>query len=108
MDTLAALNQADDHERAPELAQQDRDFQAQQADKQAAQQAQQAQASQQQSQPRQPQQTPDPSMTPEETELVETLLTRGFNENDVEQAVMMTRQGMPLEQVIQTIGAKYV
>lgn len=112
LEQLSALNQADDHERAPELAQQDRDFQASQADKAAQQQAQQSQssptsqssASTAQSQ----QQTPDPTMTPEETELVETLLQRGFNENDVEQAVMMTRQGMPLEQVIQTIGAKYV
>jgi hypothetical protein len=112
LEQLSALNQADDHERAPEMAQQDRDFQSQQADKAAEQQAKQAQASQTatantsapQEQPQEPQL--DATLAPEEQELVEALLQRGFNEDDVEQAVMMTRAGMPLEEVIATLGAK--
>jgi hypothetical protein len=120
LEQLSALNAADDHERAPEMAQQDRDFQSeqadkaaqQQADKAAEQQAKQAQASQTatantsapQEQPQEPQL--DATLAPEEQELVEALLQRGFNEDDVEQAVMMTRAGMPLEEVIATLGAK--
>lgn len=73
-------------------------------------QQQQAQMSAQQSTEQAPAQeelsTLDASMTPEEQELVEALLQRGFNESDVEQAVVMTREGMPLEQVIGVLGAK--
>jgi hypothetical protein len=105
LEQLTALNQADDHERAPELAQQDRDFQAEQADKQAAQQAQTSQS--QETAPAQPEQPQvDATLAPEEQELVEALLQRGFSEDDVEQAVMMTRQGMPLEEVIGVLGSK--
>jgi hypothetical protein len=105
LEQLTALNQADDHERAPELAQQDRDFQAQQADKQSAQQAQTSQS--QETAPAQPEQPQgDTYQSPEEEQLVEALLQRGFSEDDVEQAVMMTRQGMPLEEVIGVLGSK--
>lgn len=92
-----------------QLSQQQMEQQAAQADQQAKQQAQDSQSSK--SAPAasqsQPQQSPvDASMTPEEQQLVEALLQRGFAEQDVEQAVMMTRQGMPLEEVIATLGAK--
>ncbi len=53
--------------------------------------------------------TPQPqlhALQPEEQQTVHDLLQRGFNAQDVEQAIIMLRQGMPLEQVIQTLGAK--
>jgi hypothetical protein len=49
----------------------------------------------------------DGALSPDEQEFVEALLNRNFEENDVEQAVVMKRQGMPLEQIIQTLGAKH-
>ena len=46
-------------------------------------------------------------LKPEEQQLVEALLQRGFSEQDVEQAMVMIRQGIDPQQVIQTLGAKY-
>lgn len=56
--------------------------------------------------PQQPQQ--EPGLDDDETEFAKALFNRGFEENDVEQAIVMKRQGMPVPQIIQTIGAKYV
>jgi hypothetical protein len=49
----------------------------------------------------------DTGLDADETEFVHALFQRGFNEQDAEQAVVMKRQGVPLEQIIQTLGAKY-
>lgn len=82
------------------------------AEQQAQQQQQQAeQQAAAQSQPQQPEQQPqslsDQSLDPEEQKIVHSLFQRGFNEHDIEQAIMMLRQGMTLQQIIQTLGAKY-
>jgi hypothetical protein len=48
----------------------------------------------------------DGSLTPGEQTIVHELLTRGFDENDAEQAITMLRQGVPEGQIIQTLTAK--
>lgn len=116
MDTLDSLNKADAHERQPELDAQAREFQADESDKNR--QAEKERAQEQSANAEQgsndssaqPVANEDPmtaALSEEESTLVTALLQRGFEDNDVEQAVVMLRQGMPLEQVIQTIGAKY-
>lgn len=52
----------------------------------------------------------DPLYAPlddEETQVVALLTQRGFSEDDTEQAIVMKRQGYEVEDIIQTLGAKY-
>jgi hypothetical protein len=49
----------------------------------------------------------DAALSEQETQVVHELLHRGFNEQDAEQAIVMLRQGVPEQQIIQTLGAKY-
>lgn len=61
-----------------------------------------------QSQPApQDQPQPDHPLDQNEQQLATVLFHRGFSETDVEQAIVMLRQGIPLEQIIQTLGGKY-
>ena len=53
------------------------------------------------------QQGMDGPLSPDEEQLVHALTMRGYDENDVEQAIVMVRQGMTLPEVIQAIGAKH-
>lgn len=46
-------------------------------------------------------------LNPEEQQIVQALLQRGFNEQDAEQAIVMMRNGTPPEEIIATLGAKY-
>lgn len=123
IDTLDAMNKADAHERQPLLEAESRQFQAGESEKQrtAEQQRQEAanRAAMQSSAYEQqgknassakPAANDDPlaaAMDENETILAQSLMQRGFTEDDIEQAIVMQRQGMPLEQVIQTLGAKY-
>lgn len=50
----------------------------------------------------------DAELSPEEESIVHNLLQRGFNEQDAEQAIVMLRQGGDPQQIIKTLGAKYV
>lgn len=62
-------------------------------------------------QPAQPQQQQLPQddgpLSQQEQQVAVALMHRGFSEGDVEQAIVLARQGMPLDQVVQTLGAKY-
>lgn len=122
LDTLDAMNKADAHERQPMLDAENRDFQAQQSDKQlqAQQEAKESVQMQSSEGPEQANENSESSssssagndpmmgaMDEEETQLASALMQRGFNENDIEQAIVMKRQGAPLEQIIQSLGAKY-
>lgn len=109
LEKLSALQSAEEFERGPEEKEADRQFQREQSQAQA-----QSQQNGQSSGPSQSegQQTPAPdpltdSITPDEEQVVSALTDRGFTEDDIEQAIVMLRQGMPLEQVIPTIAAKY-
>lgn len=42
-----------------------------------------------------------------EGQIAKELMKRGFSDADVEQAVVMLRQGMSMQQVLQTLGAKH-
>lgn len=46
-------------------------------------------------------------LNPQETQIAHQLIQHGFSDQDVEQAIVMLRQGMPMQQVIQTLGAKH-
>lgn len=46
------------------------------------------------------------ALTPEEIQVVQSLLQRGFDDNDAEQAIVMLRQGVPVEQIIKALGQK--
>lgn len=112
LEALDALNKTDAHVRQPILDQQSQEFQASQADKQrqADMQRQETQETQQQQSGEGvelPQSGGDTAMNQDEVELATALLSRNFDENDVEQAIIMKRQGMPLEQIIAVIGRKY-
>jgi hypothetical protein len=57
--------------------------------------------------PQGPPQAANPGqLSPQENEVARQLIQHGFNDQDVEQAITMIRQGMPLKQVIQVLGAK--
>lgn len=47
------------------------------------------------------------ALTPDEQHLVEELTHRGFNEQDIEQAIVMLRKGASIEQIVQVLGGKY-
>src|SRR6185437_789389 len=44
---------------------------------------------------------------PQEQQIVEALVHRGYNDQDIEQAIVMLRQGSTAEQVMATLGAKH-
>jgi hypothetical protein len=44
--------------------------------------------------------------TDDELQFGEALMHSGFDEGSIEQAIVMKRQGMPVEQIIATLGAK--
>ena len=84
--------------------------QNQQSQQQMDQQAQQAQAESGQPAPQQPEAQPQDGLhaiQPHEEQVVHQLLQLGFSEQDIEQAMVMLRKGTPLQQIIQTLGAKY-
>jgi hypothetical protein len=94
MDAHNAVQGAQQH-------QQDQQFQAEQA-------AQQPQKPS--SQPSSPdtQAAPlDAALSDQEQQIAAALMHRGFNEQDVEQAIVMLRQGVPPQQIDQVLGAKY-
>ncbi len=102
LEKLSALNQADAHEREPEQRREEREFSQSQSQSKT--------TPQQKAAPVAPsEEMPDMSAEPSEEEqaVIEALAQRGFSEDDIEQAVVMLRQGSPLEEVIPTIGAKY-
>lgn len=68
---------------------------------------QEAQESPQQQMQEVQQDTANAPLSPQEQQLAEQLIQRGFNDSDVEQAIVMQRQGVPIQQVIATLGAKY-
>jgi hypothetical protein len=47
------------------------------------------------------------ALTPDEQHLAVELTHRGFNEQDIEQAIVMLRQHTPLDRIIQILGSKY-
>ena len=49
---------------------------------------------------------PDGPLEAGEQEIVTALLQSGFDENDAEQAIVMLRQGVPEEEILQTLQAK--
>lgn len=49
----------------------------------------------------------DAPLSPEETKVVEALTTQGFNEQDSEQAIIMARQGRPIEEIMQLLRSKH-
>ena len=49
----------------------------------------------------------DHPLDPQEQQIAEQLIRRGFSDQDVEQAIVMLRQGSTAQQVIATLGAKY-
>lgn len=45
--------------------------------------------------------------TPEEQKIVEALLQRGYSEQDVEQALVMLRNRVPVDQIMRALGSKH-
>lgn len=46
------------------------------------------------------------ALSPEELQVAHALLSRGFSEADIEQAIVMLRQRVPIDQIIKVLGAK--
>lgn len=92
LETLDALNRADPLERPPQPQQQLTTGKPETS------------TNSQQSQP-------DPmsdALNPDEQAFASALFQRGFSEMDVEQAIVMKRQGRQLPEIIKVLGAKYV
>ena len=101
LEKLAALNQADDHERGPELQREQ-------------QQAQLAATANSQPKEEVTSQTAGPAesamnaaFSPEEQQVVEALIEAQFTDDDIEQAITMMRQGMPIQQIMDVLRSKY-
>jgi hypothetical protein len=95
------LQNADQAQQSHELAVQGQDQQTQQAQAQNA-------PEQGESEP-QGQADAEPianQLSPGEEQVVHELFNRGFNENDIEQAITMLRNGVHEQQIIQALGAK--
>lgn len=53
-----------------------------------------------------PQSGQDEPLNPDEQQFAEALMHKGFDEGTVEQAIVLKRRGLPVEQIIRVIGAK--
>lgn len=49
----------------------------------------------------------EPPLNPQEQQVVEALLEQNFTEEDAEQAIVMLRQDVPQEQIMQALSGKY-
>ena len=103
LETLDAMNRADEHERGPEL-------QREQQQSQIAAKASQVPAGAEA--PQEAQQDPQMAqelagLEPEEQQLVEGLIHAQYSDQDIEQAIVMLRQGQSVQDVMQILRSKY-